>query len=233
MSRKLLIHLCVLVALLCLAAVVWIQTGEPAGDAVDPNEEVEWVENELTGELVRADGMNDTGLAEGAKVLIRGLVFLVAGLYGAFLFITYALPNLVHRATQEMYGSGAEVETDPMHDARALFAQGDYEGAIKSYHEVALSHPDDRFPWVEMAKIHNDNLEDPDAAIAVLKEGLESQEWTVNNAAFFLFRIAELYEKEKKDADTTIQLLHQIVELFPETRHSANATHRLREMGAM
>ena len=233
MSRKLLIHLCVLVALLCLATVVWIQTGENAGKPVDPDEEVEMVENPLTGELVPADGMNDTGLAEGAKVLVRGIIFLAVGIYAAFMFITYVLPNLVHRATQEMYGSGEEVETDPMHDARALFAQGDYEGAIGAYHVVAKSHPDDRFPWLEMAKIHNDNLEDPDAAIAVLKEGLESQEWTVNNAAFFLFRIAELYEKEKEDRDTTVQLLHQIVELFPETRHSANATHRLREMGAM
>jgi tetratricopeptide (TPR) repeat protein len=230
MSRKLLIHLCVFVALVCLTAVVWIQTGEQAPTPQDP-EEVEMTEN-LMGDLVPVEP-EASGLADGARILIRGLVFLLLGLYGAFMFITFALPNLVHRATQEMYGSGAEVETDPMHDARALFAQGDYHGAIRAYHEVATSHPDDRFPWVEMAKIHNDNLEDPDAAIAVLKEGLESQEWTVNNAAFFLFRIAELYEKEKEDSETTVQLLQQIVQLFPETRHSANATHRLREMGAM
>jgi tetratricopeptide (TPR) repeat protein len=230
MSRKLLIQLCVFVALVCLTAVVWIQTGEQEAAPEDP-EKVEMTEN-LMGDLVPVES-EASGLADGARILIRGLVFLLLGLYGAFMFITYVLPNLVHRATQEMYGSGAEVETDPMHDARALFAQGDYHGAIRAYHEVATSHPDDRFPWVEMAKIHNDNLEDPDAAIAVLKEGLESHEWTVNNAAFFLFRIAELYEKEKDDSETTVQLLRQIVELFPETRHSANATHRLREMGAM
>ncbi len=72
-----------------------------------------------------------------------------------------------------------------------------------------------------------------DAAIVTLREGLESQEWSVNNAAFFLFRMAELYEKQKEDMMTSIQLLQQIVELFPETRHSANATHRLRDLGAI
>lgn len=231
MSRKVIIHLCVFIALLCLAAVIWIQTGEQSAKPVDPDK-VEYKEN-LMGDLVPVNSREEGGLADGAKVLVRGLVFLVIGLYSAFMFIAFVLPNLVHRATQEMYGSGAEVETDPMHDARALFAQGDYEGAVKAYHEVAKSTPDDRFPWVEMAKIQNDNLEDPDAAIATLREGLESQEWTVNNAAFFLFRIAELYEKEKEDPMTTVQLLQQIVELFPETRHSANATHRLREMGAV
>lgn len=232
MSRKVIIHLCIFVALLCLAAVLWIQTGEKADAVPDDPTQIEMKEN-LMGELVPVNVGTKGGLADGAKVLIRGMIFLVVGLYGAFMFIAFVLPALVHRATQEMYGSGAEVETDPMHDARALFAQGDYEGAIKSYHEVAKEHPDDRFPWLEMAKIYNDNLEDPDAAIEALKEGLESQEWTVNNAAFFLFRIAELYEKEKDDTMTTVQLLQQIVELFPETRHSANATHRLREMGAM
>lgn len=229
MSRKVIIHLCVFVALLCLAAVVWIQTGEKDSKLVDPNK-VEMKEN-LMGEWVPVNSKPEGGLADGAKVLVRGLIFLAVGLYSAFMFIAFVLPALVHRATQEMYGSGAEVETDPMHDARALFAQGDYEGAINAYHEVAKNQPDDRFPWVEMAKIQNDNLEDPDAAIATLREGLESQEWTVNNAAFFLFRIAEMYEKEKEDTMTTVQILQQIVELFPETRHSANATHRLREMG--
>ena len=55
----------------------------------------------------------------------------------------------------------------------------------------------------------------------------------MNNAAFYLFRIAGIYEEEKEDMDSTVQLLQQIVELFPETRHSANATHRLRELGAI
>ena len=212
-----------------MAVGVWVGVGE--GVAVEVGEAVSVAE--AVGVLVPVNVSTKSGLADGGRVMIRGMIFLVVALYSAFMFIAFVLPNLVHRATQEMYGSGAEVETDPMHDARALFAQGDYEGAINAYHEVAKAHPDDRFPWVEMAKIQNDNLEDPDAAIATLREGLESQEWTVNNAAFFLFRIAELYEKEKEDPTTTVQLLQQIVELFPETRHSANATHRLREMGAV
>jgi tetratricopeptide (TPR) repeat protein len=166
-------------------------------------------------------------------VLIRLAVCLVVGIYSGAMFLAYGLPAIVQRATTEMYGSGEEVENDPMHDARSLVAQGDYAGAIEAYRAVAAEHPDDRFPWIEMSKIQNTNLEDPDAAIATLKEGLEAHEWTVNNAAFFLFRIAGIYEEEKEDMDSTVQLLQQIVELFPETRHSANATHRLRDLGAI
>lgn len=231
MNRKAIIHLCIFTALACLTVIIWIQTAEEPEVPVN-EEEVELVEN-LMGEWVPADQEEESGLGGSGRMLIRGFMFLTVGLYGAAMFIVYGLPNLVHRATHEMYGSGAEVEDDPLHDARAMFAQGDYEGAIGVYRTVAESTPDDRFPWVEIAKIQNDNLEDTDAAIATLREGLESHEWSVNNAAFFMFRMAELYEKEKEDMMTSIQLLQQVVELFPDTRHSANATHRLREFGAI
>lgn len=231
MNRKAIIHLCIFTALACLALIVWLQTAEKPAPPVD-EENVELVEN-LFGEWVPVDQEEEGSLGSSGQMLIRGIMFLAIGLYAAGMFVVYGLPMLVHRATAEMYGSGAQVEDDPLHDARAMFAQGDYEGAIAVYRRVADETPDDRFPWVEIAKIQNDNLEDPDAAIATLREGLESHEWTVNNAAFFMFRMAALYEKEKEDMMTTIQLLQQVVELFPDTRHSANATHRLREIGAV
>jgi tetratricopeptide (TPR) repeat protein len=231
MSRKAIIHLCIFIALSCLTLIVWTSTAEKPAPPVEDGE-VEMVEN-LMGELVPKNQPQEEGLGAAGRVLIRGIMFLVLGLYGAAMFIGYILPNVVNRAAGEMYGSGAQVEDDPLHDARALFAQGDYAGAIEVYREVARESVDDRFPWVEIAKIQNDNLEDPDAAIDTLREGLESQEWSVNNAAFFLFRMAELYEKQKEDLPTSVQILQQIVELFPETRHSANATHRLRELGAV
>lgn len=235
MNRKLLIHLCILIALLCLAAYVWIHTA-PAPEVPVSGKDVEMVED-LYGNWVPATkGGESAGLGHGGgrgASFGRLAVVLVLGIYGAVMFLTYGLPSLVQRATTEMLASGAEVETDSAHDARALFAQGDYAGAVEAYRVVADEHPDDRLPWVEMARIQNDKLDDPDAAIAILTEGLEAHEWTVNNAAFFLFRIAGLYEEEKQDAETTVQLLQRIVEMFPETRHSANATHRLRELGVI
>ena len=230
MNRKFLIHLCIMTALLCLAAYVWILTGPKPEVPVPEGKDVEMVET-LMGDLVPAEKQQEGGLGDAGRVLFRLAVCLVVGIYMAVMFLAYGLPAIVQRATTEMYGSGAEAEIDPMHDARSLFAQGDYEGAIEAYRGVAQEHPDDRFPWMEMAKIQTDNLEDPDAAIVTLREGLEAQEWTVNNAAFFLFRIADLYEKQKEDLESTAQLLQQIVDLFPGTRHSANATHRLRELG--
>ena len=167
----------------------------------------------------------------GGKVLVGiCLLFVVAG-YAAIVFVSFVLPSVVGRFTHMFYGASEELEEDPARDARALFAQGDFEGAIAAYRTVADEQPENRFPWVEIAKIQHDNLENPDAAIETLRDALENHEWRVNDAAFFMFRLAELYEREKSDMTQCVGILRQVVELFPETRHSANATHRLRELG--
>ena len=132
-----------------------------------------------------------------------------------------------------VYDSGEQVEQDPLHDARAARARGDYDEAIAVYLSVTGDDPENRLPWVEIAKIQHDNLEDPDAAIQTLRNALESQEWPVNDAAYFMGRISEIYIEDKDDNESGIAILQQMIEIFPETRHSANATHKLREMGTL
>ena len=70
-------------------------------------------------------------------------------------------------------------------------------------------------------------------AVETLREALESHEWRENDAAFFMFRIADIYENDLDNHDGAIAILKQVLEVLPETRHSANATHKLREFGAI
>tara|TARA_B100000519_G_scaffold201545_1_gene217391 strand:- start:1365 stop:2081 length:717 start_codon:yes stop_codon:yes gene_type:complete len=238
MDRKFIINLCVLVGIICVAGIIWTGMGPVAPTRPSPEELEEAraldrvVINEISGEE-EIEGWKPEGVSMGSKVMVGiGLLFAVAG-YSAIVFVAFVLPSAVNRFTHMFYGAAEELEEDPMHDARAFFAQGDFVGAIEAYRAVAAEQPENRFPWVEIAKIQHDNLEDPDAAIATLRDALESHEWKVNDAAFFMFRLAELYEEDKAELTQSIGILHQVVSLFPETRHSANATHRLRELGAI
>ena len=245
MNRKLVFHLCILTALICLTAILWTNSG-PKQISKERLEEMiqsgEVVENELTGGWQRKDtgaevlveGQESaSGMKGGAnKLLTIPLLLVVAG-YAAIVFVAYLLPSVVGRFTHMFYDSGEQAEEDPMHDARAFFAQGQFDEAIEAYRGVAAEQPENRFPWIEIAKIQHDNLEDPDAAIQTLRDALQSYEWRVNDAAFFMFRLGEMYEEDKHDLDTSIEILKQVVEMFPDTRHSANATHRLRELGAL
>ncbi|MDP3850277.1 MAG: tetratricopeptide repeat protein [Luteolibacter sp.] len=159
------------------------------------------------------------------------LTFLSAGLVG-ILFVVHLLPFFAQRVTHAVYDSAEMVERDVMHDARSLMAQGDYHGAIAAFKEAAAADPMNRLPWVEITKIYKDNLEDPHSAIETIRHALESQAWEVNDAAYFLFRLAELYDEVLGDRASAVAILHQVVEQFPATRHSANANTKLHEWKA-
>ncbi len=156
------------------------------------------------------------------------LTFLGAGLAGIF-FVVTALPFLAQAFSQGVIGSDEKVEKDAMREARSLVAQGDYPGAIAAFQQAALADPLNRLPWVEIVKIQKDFLEDPQAAIQTTRLALESQEWEINDAAYFLFRLAELYNEVDGDRASAVAIMNQVIEQFPETRHSANASHKLHE----
>ena len=156
------------------------------------------------------------------------LVFLSAGLLGIF-FVLQVLPSLAQRVTHAVYDSAEMMEHDVMHDARSLLAQGDYEGAIAAFRQASANDPMNRLPWVEIAKIQKENLKDAPAAIQTIRYALESQAWEVNDAAYFLFRLAELYDEVEGDRASARAILQQVVDQFPKTRHAANASHKLHD----
>ena len=185
-------------------------------DVGDPESKVADMKSKL-------DSMDGERTIEGIL-----LTFLSAGLFGIF-FVVYALPFFAQRATHAIYDSSEMMEKDVMHDARSLLAQGNYEGAIEAFKQAAAADPLNRLPWVEIAKIYKDHLDDPAAAVATIRHALESQEWEINDAAYFLFRLAELYNEVEGDRASAVAIMNQVVEQFPGTRHSANATHKLHE----
>lgn len=158
------------------------------------------------------------------------LVILTAGLAG-IVFVTWLLPIFAHKLTHAVYDSGEEVEADPYHDARVLVAQGEWDAAIESFKLAAAQDPMNRMPWVEIAKIQRINQKDPAAAVATLREAVEGQEWQENDAAFLMFRLAEIYDENMGDRESASALLEQVIGQFPETRHSANARSKLHEWG--
>jgi len=158
------------------------------------------------------------------------LAFLTAGLVG-IIFVIHVLPAIAQRFTHAVYDSAEMVEKDPMHDARAKVAQGDWEGAIEAFRLAAEAEPLNRLPWVEISKIQLEQLEDPAAAVQTLRTAIEGQEWEENDAAYLMFRLAEIYKEQLSDQNSAVSVMQQVIDQFPESRHSANARHKLREWG--
>jgi tetratricopeptide (TPR) repeat protein len=222
----------VYVVLFAAAAIAWsmfLKSGMQIGDdrvrlekMINEGEEDDEVVDRLKSSI---DGR------EGGRIFNGILLgFLSAGLVG-IVFVIHVLPAIAHRFTHAVYDSAEMVEKDPMHDARAKVAQGDWEGAIEAFRAAAAADPLNRLPYVEIAKIQIDQLEDPAAAVDTLRHAIEGQEWQENDAAYLMFRLAEIYETSLGDHNSAATIMTQVIEQFPETRHSANARHKLREWG--
>jgi tetratricopeptide (TPR) repeat protein len=210
----------------------WIFYSLPSQETKDLEANIAALENSGMDENNELPKLKSRLESQANEKIFSGilLTFLTAGLVGTVVVID-VLPMLAHKATHSVYDSGEQVEEDAMHTARSKVAQGDYVGAIESFREAAKADPLNRMPWVEIAKIQRENLEDPNAAIQTIRHALESQEWEINNAAYFLFRLAELYDEDAGDRLSATTMLQQVIDQFPETRHSANARHKLHEWG--
>lgn len=168
---------------------------------------------------------------EGERIFMGILLtFLSAGLIG-IVFTTLILPMLADKVSVAIYASDEKAEIDPLHLARVKMAQGEWDDAIEAFNLASQKNPDDRMPWIEIAKIQRHNLENPPAAIATLRQAIENHEWQEDDMAFLMFRLSEIYEEDFQDHDTAGAILSQIIELFPDTRHSANARTKTRKWG--
>ncbi len=164
---------------------------------------------------------------------VKLVLVIVLGLAGGLLAVKFVLPWLGDMMGEAVFSSGEKVEQDQMTKAAARIAQGDYKGAIEHYEKMLEDKPDDPFPVAEIAKVYAERLRDPQAALKALEEHLQSKDWPVDDAAFIMFRIADVHLTHRHDYDTARDMLEQIIGNFPNTRHSANAHHRMSEIEQM
>lgn len=163
---------------------------------------------------------------DGTKLVI----VIVLGLVGGILMVKFVIPWFGDVMGEAVFSSGEKVEQDEMTKAAACIAQGDYEGAIGHYEKMLDDKPDDPFPVAEIAKVHAERLHDPQAALQTLEDHLQSKDWPVDDAAFIMFRIADVHLTHLHDFERAHDILQQVIANFPNTRHSANANHKIHEV---
>ena len=165
-----------------------------------------------------------------ANEIAKLLFFLAVGAGGGLWAVKSFIPWLGDALGTFFYSSGEEVQVDESMRAAAKLAQGDYEGAMAEWEKRLASHPGEAQPVSEIAKIHSDRLGDADAAVGVLTRHLAGRAWEPDDAAFLMFRLAEVHAEKRRDFAAAREVLEQVVARFPNTRHSANAHHKLNEV---
>lgn len=157
-------------------------------------------------------------------------VVLVGGLILGLIAVKFIAPWIGDTVATFFFSSGEVLKPDDSTKAVAKLAQGDYMGAIAEYGKVLKEKPDDLHAISEIARIYAEKLEAAPRALAFLQERFEGSEWPEDSAAFLLFRMADLQVEPLHDYAAAQALLEQVIARFPDTRHSANAHHKINEV---
>jgi tetratricopeptide (TPR) repeat protein len=111
----------------------------------------------------------------------------------------------------------------------ALVAQGQYHQALAAFGKILEETPNDRFAVMETAKIYQTRLDDVDSAVEVLEKA-SAGEWPEDDKCFFLLKLADIHSTARSDFAKSREVLNQLILEFPDSRHAANAHHKLREI---
>ncbi len=164
-----------------------------------------------------------------SRVVTMFLLLLAVGIAAGTVFALSVLPILGDQIGQFFYAPGTEVEKSPHAPALAAVARGDFEAAVVAYQAIIEQNPADTHAISEAARLLSEKLERPADAAAFLEGQLE-REWGMDDLAFVANRLVDVTWNYQRDLNRSRELLQQIVDALPETRHSANASHRLRDI---
>ncbi len=161
-------------------------------------------------------------------VLYFGGVVMVAVIIGSIVAFSF-MPAFGDWVGSFFFNPDQQVEKDPHSSAMALIARGDFEGAVEEYRSIFAQNPEDTLALLEASRVYCDKLHNPSAAAEMLETSLQ-QDWSPENAALICNRLADIYSGPLKDPIRARALLVQVAESMPETKHAANAVHRIHEL---
>lgn len=161
-------------------------------------------------------------------ILMFGAVVLVAVAVGVFVALSI-LPAIGDSIGHFFFNPNEEIEKDPHSAALARVARGDYMEAIEEYNKVFAKNPHDTHALSEMVHLYCDKLHDYADAADLLEQALQ-RDWPPEEGAFLAERLVDVYWNYQRDAIRARELLVRIAESMPDTKHAANALHRLREI---
>ncbi len=162
-------------------------------------------------------------------IVVRFLGIVALGIGVGVVIAATILPDLGERIGAFFYDSGEKLEHDPHKDAVALVNQGDYVAAIHAYKKIVEKNPEDLHALSEVVRIQCEKLELFDDAVEYL-EGHLSGDMEPERYAFLAERLVDVHWLYRKDAQSAIPLLQQIIESLPETKYAANAYHRIHDI---
>jgi len=159
------------------------------------------------------------------------LAFIVAGVLGAVLFVTWVLPTIGDKMTEALVSSGEKVEETIGSTVARHIASGDYDEAILVLEKQSATEPQNPRPVVEIARLYHEKLDDLPSARQTIATALVSREWPPIHEAALRLRLADfLVLQVPPDFEAAKAEVQRVSERFAGTPQAGDAAIKLREI---
>ncbi len=171
----------------------------------------------------------DDPARDPTKIMMLFLAMIAIGIGMGVVFAGTILPAFGEQVGHFFFTPNQQIEKGPHADALSLLNQGEYEGAVIAYRRAVDKNPLDTHAISEVARLLCERLGRPEDAAEYLASHLEGDR-PMDEVAFIAERLVDCYWNFLQDEERALPVLHQLAEKMPDTKHSANANHRIREI---
>ncbi len=127
--------------------------------------------------------------------------------------------------------SGRTTPHKPEHSqAQSLAVRGDYAEAADAYELLTLENPRDPEPYIQLARLHRDRLDDLERAVRWFRRALRDAEISSGQEILVLREIVEIYTHRLGEPARAGPYLARIAEKYPETPDGQWAERELDEL---
>lgn len=114
--------------------------------------------------------------------------------------------------------------------AQSLAVRGAYSEAVDAYELLVVEHPKDSEPYIQLARLLRDHLDDLERAVRWFRRALRDSEVSSGKEILILREIVEIYTHRLGEPARAGPYLARIAEKYPDTPDGQWAERELQEL---
>ena len=162
----------------------------------------------------------------GEAVLYLGGAIVLSVATG-IVIVTAFLPAVGEIIGNFFFSPNTQLDRTAQDKAREALERGDSEKALRYFHDALAAEPGDILSISEIARLLCEHRHDPAAAREFLEETMRQRDWTSDDLAFLLLRLAWVCAHDAHDPARAREVWQGIVLAYPGTRFAEQAVEEI------
>lgn len=180
----------------------------------------------------RARAAFDAEVIGGTEALLFLGGAIILSVITGVVIVTAFLPAVGELVGNFFFQPNARLDRTAQDKAREALDRGDLDKALRLFQEAHAAEPGDILSISEIARLLCEHRHEPEAARDFLETAMRERDWTNDDLAFLLLRLAWVCAHEAHDPARARELWQGILLAYPGTRFAEQAQEEIAALDA-